>query len=276
MRTSVQSGQQRLCASGLRIVLRALLVALIGYSASASLLTAQSASPGGQSAPSALPSAPAPTSGQGPISIPNAPLDASVPGIDSAAHSGPLADTGGSWQPNSSTSDPFQPNFGNYSGASTGNIGFSPARGFGSGRQGTGAFTPMGGTNRFGGASQWGGYGMGGANASARDANSLFGPSPFGLPSLNQFMRGSYNLPLNASTGGFRFSYQDALRPGGGFTDLARPSASAMFSTSDLGNGMFLSAGTSFGHSSVGAPAVGSNAAAAKHSGPSVALKLSF
>jgi len=46
-----------------------------------------------------------------------------------------------------------------------------------------------------------------------------------------------------------------------------------------LGNGMFLSAGTGYGHSTAGAPAAGlgsSTSGDAKHSGPSVAVKLSF
>jgi hypothetical protein len=60
---------------------------------------------------------------------------------------------------------------------------------------------------------------------------------------------------------------------------LTRATASAMFTTSDLGNGMFLSAGTSFGRTGAGAPAAGlsSNLSGdGKHSGPSLAIKLSF
>jgi len=110
-------------------------------------------------------------------------------------------------------------------------------------------------------------------------AGGPFGSAPPGVPSFNQMMRGSYNMPLNSSTSTFKFSYQDMLRPGGNLGDLARPSASLMFSTSDLGNGMFFSAGTSYGHSIAGAPAagLGSNASPeGKHSGPALALKLSF
>jgi hypothetical protein len=110
-------------------------------------------------------------------------------------------------------------------------------------------------------------------------AGGAFGKPAYTLPSLNQVLRGSYSLPLSSSSSSLKFSYQDVYKPGSSFTDLVRPSASAMFSTSDLGNGVFLSAGTSYGgHSLAGAPAasIGNGTAGSKHSGPSVALKLSF
>jgi hypothetical protein len=110
-------------------------------------------------------------------------------------------------------------------------------------------------------------------------ANGYFGSASLALPSLNQLMRGSDNLHLNNSSSNFRLSYQDALEPGGSFSDLGRTSASAMFTSSDLGNGVFLSAGTTYGSRMAGAPAatIGNGSAGGpKHPGPGVALKLSF
>ena len=105
------------------------------------------------------------------------------------------------------------------------------------------------------------------------------GTVPQALPSLNQFLRGSFSLRSNISVETYRFAHQDVLRPEVNFGDLARPQNSLIFSTSDLGNGMFLSAGTGFGHSTAGAPAAGlsSNPSAeGKRLGPSLAVKLSF
>ena len=120
---------------------------------------------------------------------------------------------------------------------------------------------------------------FGSFSGSASSSFSPFAAAPLALPSLNQLMRGSFSLPSSPTFGTFRLSYRDALRPGVNFGDLARPSNSLMFSTTDLGNGMFLSAGTGFGHTTAGAPASGlgsSTSGDAKHSGPSVAVKLSF
>jgi hypothetical protein len=133
----------------------------------------------------------------------------------------------------------------------------------------------MGGSNPFGSPAT----GRSGAAGPLFPEGGTYGAAPSVLPSLNQLMRGSFALPLSSPSSSFRFTYQDALRPNGSFNDLAHPSASAMFSTSDLGNGMFLSAGTTYGsHAGAGAPAasIGSNNNGQKHSGPSVALKLSF
>ncbi len=89
---------------------------------------------------------------------------------------------------------------------------------------------------------------------------SLTLPRFSALPSLNQLMRGSFNLPFSSSSGlpssSLRFTYQDTLRSGGVFGDPVHPNSSAMFTTSDLGNGVFLSAGTGYGiRSTAGAPA---------------------
>jgi len=294
MSQPVQSASRRPRTRGMRVVVRALLVTLIGLTGSALLVSAQNA-------PAVMPPAAGPQAQVAPISVPSAAPNATVPELDSSAPASGrttyMPGTRNSWLWNQPTFNSFQPNptFGNFSGSSVDSMSANSPRGFGSGRQGNGGFNRMGGGNQFGGSSQLGnagqwsgsgqssGYGLGYTTSegwqsgdSTRGANGLFAPSPFGLPSLNQMMRGSYSLPLNSSTSSFRFTYQDALKPGDGFGYLAHPSASAMFSTSDLGNGVFLSAGTSYGHSGVGAPAVGANAAAGKHSGPSLGLKLSF
>jgi len=109
-----------------------------------------------------------------------------------------------------------------------------------------------------------------------------FDSAPLALPSLNQLMRGSFNLPFSSSSGlpssSLRFTYQDTLRSGGVFGDPVHPNSSAMFTTSDLGNGVFLSAGTGYGiRSTAGAPAASlGNESGPKHSGTAVNLKLSF
>jgi len=106
----------------------------------------------------------------------------------------------------------------------------------------------------------------------------LFGVTP--QPSLNQLMRASFNLPLSsASNSPFRFQYSSVLMPSGGLNDLAHPYGSLLYTSSDLGNGVFLSAGTyNSGHSMAGSPAVplGSGSGAPKHSASGVAIKLSF
>jgi hypothetical protein len=180
--------------------------------------------------------------------------------------------------------DPFQPgpNFGNFSSSPSG-MGLNGSAGFGGSRQRAGGFSPMNGAGM-------GGLGLGGRQGTAgplfpngagmaAGSNGFFAPASLTTPSLNQLMHGRFNLPLSSSTSSLRFVYQNALRPGGNPGELGRPSTSMMFSTSDLGNGVYFSAGTSYGHSMAGAPAaaLGSNASPeGKHSGPSVALKLSF
>ncbi len=172
--------------------------------------------------------------------------------------------------------DPFEPgpNFGNFAGSPGGGNGLNGTRTY-TGRQGTVGFNRFGGTGMGGDGNGRTGplflYGGG--------ANGYFGSASLALPSLNQLMRGSDNLHLNNSSSNFRLSYQDALEPGGSFSDLGRTSASAMFTSSDLGNGVFLSAGTTYGSRMAGAPAatIGNGSAGGpKHPGPGVALKLSF
>jgi hypothetical protein len=173
---------------------------------------------------------------------------------------------------NRSFIDPSQSraSFGGFAGFTGGDLGFNGAGGFGTARQGTN------------GLNQFGSFNLGGHQGSPA---SLFPPSsgPFGatpqLP-LNQLMRGSFNLPLNSpASSAFRFQYSSTLMPGGNLNDLARPYGSVVFTTSDLGNGVFLSAGTSNGsHSMAGAPAAsfGNDTSAPKHSASGVAIKLSF
>ena len=177
--------------------------------------------------------------------------------------------------------DPFQPgpNFGNFSGTPGSGMNAGGNGGPGRGRRGMSQDGSAMSGFGMGGAGR-GGAGMGGPVFPASDgpARGSYSALPT-LPSLNQMMRGSYMLPLNSGASRLRFNFQDQMRPGANLNDLTRPTASAMFSTSDLGNGMFLSAGTSYGRMNAGAPAagLGSNLSGeGKHSGPSLAIKLSF
>ena len=193
--------------------------------------------------------------------------------------------------------DPFQPgpNFGNFSGSDGGGMGGMGSGGFGSGRHGSGGFNQMSGANTEGmgmGGMSMSGPGMGGRRGSGGgpvfpdsgvtpgSSKMLYGSTPLSLPTLNQLLRGSMRMPLSSSTGSLRFTYQDTLRSGASLGDLARPATSLMFTTSDLGNGVFFSAGTGYGRSALaGAPAAGlssNTSPEGKHSGPSLNLKLSF
>ena len=230
----------------MRRVLPVFACATFGICASASLLQAQSGSPPvRQSASAVLPSAPEYSAAPGPFLIPVAPPE-------STARS--------SWLWKQSTLDPNS-SFSSYLVGTGDNAVSTTAPGFGSQRQGTGGFNWMGGTA------------AGQRGFTLRGSSAPFSTDPLRLPSLNQFMRGGYNLPFTASASGPRFTYKSPFKLG---DDLARPPTTGLYATSDLGNGMLLSAGTNYGRSNVGAPAVGANAAAAKHSGPSVGVKLSF
>lgn len=182
--------------------------------------------------------------------------------------------------------------FGLFVAPTAGGTGFNSAGGFGSGRMGAGsfadhqpaprAFNPLGSTGigrRQPSISPL--YSPRNASAHGLPGGYTgFAVSPGALTSLNQMLRGSFNLPLNSSAGSFRFTYQNVLRPGVSLAGLDHPSASLMFSTSGLGNGMVFSAGTSYGsHSLPSTPAANLGAVPAadpKHSGPTVNLKLSF
>lgn len=144
--------------------------------------------------------------------------------------------------------DPFQPgpNFGKFTaGAST--------------------------SNRFGGN---------GRRGISSDENSAFSASPLALPSFNALMRTNRGQPLSPSLGTFRLPYRELFKPGRDSGDPALFPGSTMFSTTDLGNGVFFSAGTGSGSRPVaGAPAASlgnGTAAGQKHPSPLVNLKLSF
>jgi hypothetical protein len=179
---------------------------------------------------------------------------------------------------NRSSLDPLQPGlgFGTFSAPAGAGIEINTVRRFSAGAQGLGGFDLTRSPAFSGRAS---------IDAPlfrptmAPTSNNLFIPASGGLPSLDQVLRGSYSLPFGAPSSGLRFSYPGAIFAAGSAGDSPRPSGSMTFTSSDLGNGMFFSAGTGYSHSTAGAPAagLGSNASAgAKHSGPSVALKLSF
>ena len=180
--------------------------------------------------------------------------------------------------------DPSEPgpNFGNFNGSKGSGMGLNGAvRGFGSGRQRAGGLNPFGEldiaeqqksfTFRF----QMGGDASRGVKSSA---NGAFSATSATIPSFNRLMRANSSLRLNF--GAQRLSSRNSFRPIGNFGDPGLPSLSALFIRSDLGNGVFLSAGTGYGsHSLAGAPAasLGSGSPGGqKHGGASVALKLSF
>jgi len=93
-------------------------------------------------------------------------------------------------------------------------------------------------------------------------------------PNFNQMLRTSYALPFNSSIGTFKLSFRDAMGPG----NHGQGTAGAMFSTTNLGNGVFFSAGTNFGKGSMAGTPPGGNMGATgpKPSRGAVALKLSF
>lgn len=193
---------------------------------------------------------------------------------------------------NRSMLDPFLSgsNFGKFAGTAAGGMGFIgdagafaiDRQGFGAGKLGPGGF------NRFASASMVGNsddlaplFSIGSFKPDrSTGTDGHFGPASATLPSLNQIMRRSSSLPLNPSLGALRLSYQDTFRPIGNLGDLGLPSASALFSSPDLGNGVFLSAGTGYGmRPAAGAPAAAignSTSGGPKHSSPLVNLKLSF
>jgi hypothetical protein len=219
------------------------------------------------------------------IDVPSAPAspttdlrDPSTPAASSAAAS-PETNTGPQWS--RSMLDPFQPgpNFGNFSG--------NPASGPGFGRRSPGGAGQMGDSGINGAA--MGNSGMRGRQNSASPVfpasdgpvwgtSGLNGALP-AVPSFNQLLRGRYTVPLNSVNSRLQFNFQDQLHPGQNMNQLSHAVATGMFTTSDLGNGMFLSAGTSYGRIGAGAPAAGlgtNQSGDLKHSGPSLAIKLSF
>ena len=211
------------------------------------------------------------------VTLPDNPLSAATPANSFAANS---------FQGSRPIFDPFKPRpkFGISSGSTEGGTGSnSNAGGFRFSARGAG------GLSQFGTASLGGRQGNlatffpvdGFATSPAVGVNGTFGNSPGTLQSLSQLMRANLRAPLGSSPAAFRLSYQQSLGSIGYYpvTDFSHILATGMFTSSDLGNGMFLSAGTGSGrHSMAGDPAasLGNGSGAPKHSGPSVAIKLSF
>lgn len=249
MPVSLQSALLTSRSAAVRVVKRAFWVTLVACCACIPLVQAQSGTP------AQLPSAP---------DAPSTQARTSVPAISQTPTARPF------WQWSQSTLYPLQPSLaiGSDSGVSFGSFAANSPRGFNSGHMGQAGFNPMGGKD----SGRWQG------GASMHDSANILGqasPSPL---SLNQFMRSNWNTPLNASADKPRSSFQAPFAFGTNLGDLTHPLTNGLYTTTDLGNGMFLSAGTYFGHSNVGAPAagMGSNASGAKRPGPSLGVKLSF
>ena len=162
---------------------------------------------------------------------------------------------------------------------------------FGGSAAGSIGFTGIGHQNG-GGFDQFAGTGIGvpqenlpslfpGAGILPRKQAS--GTNPGTPPRFDARIASSFSLPLNSDVDKFRLSYRDMFSEGrnalGG--NSGTESGSAMFGASNLGNGMFISAGTSYGSRSTTGAAAGSYPGSAapggqKHSGPSVGLRLTF
>lgn len=245
-------------------------IALLVCSCSIATLHAQNSAPANkQSAPTDLPAAPA--------------ASATTPVVATPAFERyqfrtqfptPSLEKGASFNLGSlSLISPFQPaaNFGNLAGSPGSALDFNNANRFGTARQPTIGFNQINSFNIGGRQS----------NLPTLYPTSSVTGSPFGatpLLSLNQLMHGAANLQLNSSSA-FRFQYSSMLTPSDNLNGFARPYNSVLFTSSDLGNGVFLSAGTYNGsHSMAGAAAAspGNGTGAPKHSGSGVAIKLSF
>jgi hypothetical protein len=150
-----------------------------------------------------------------------------------------------------------------------------------SARSGEAAFMsagrPVGGNNRFGGGRPVGITGTAGFGFQGDSSG------PIALPNFNQMMRANIAVPFASPVGTFKLTYRNVLIPGvsGAGGNSGQGTTGAMFSTTNLGNGMFFSAGTNIGRGSMaGTPpgGFGSNAGntGPKPSRPAVTLKLSF
>lgn len=97
-------------------------------------------------------------------------------------------------------------------------------------------------------------------------------------PSLR--LCGSAKLPASSPFGALRPSPRDTFSFGSSTSgnEFGRASTSAIFTTPDLGGGIFLSAGTGFGGRPAGTPFApfGNGLPGPKRPGPSVAIRLSF
>jgi hypothetical protein len=251
----------------------------------------------GQSAPRALPSEPAAAISGARLEVRASGLNSAVPafGRDSdqsqTTTANAVAGSRGRLQPSSgSGKNSFPPNsgVGNPNDLAPGRMGLNFTSGTVNGQPFSSGFNPIGGAGfahagfgvRSANAAPLFSPGSGPMNGAAGGALSPSGIAPAGLPSLNQLLRGNLAMPLSSSSSAFRFSYRDAPRPGGSPREPGRGSGSILFSSSDLGNGIFFSAGTGYGsRTTPEAPSSGfglTNAPSAKHSGPALNLKLTF
>jgi hypothetical protein len=138
------------------------------------------------------------------------------------------------------------------------------------------------------GSDQFAGRGLGGPQvnfpslfpgAGTLPRNQVGGTTLSTPPRFDARISSAFTLPLSSGVDTFRLSYRDMLGDGKNAMvgNYETGSGSATFGTTNLGNGMFLSAGSSTGSRSAGGSAAGGSALAGqKHSGPSVGLKLSF
>ncbi len=114
-----------------------------------------------------------------------------------------------------------------------------------------------------------------GGSANMRPSSNLFS-----LATLNRMLHGDFYLPFRPSAGGLRFDFDDNMRPGPRTSRLGFGSASAMFTSALMPNGMTFSAGALFGVRSTAFSAgggLGSIASAPeKNTVPSLGMRLSF
>lgn len=253
--------------------------------------------PTGQSAPRAWPSDPAAAISGARLEVRASGLNAAAPAVGQDSDQSPtttanaVAGSRGRFQPSSGSGEnSFPPNsgVGNPNAVAPGSMGLNFTSGTVNGQPFSGGFNPIGGAGfphagfgvRSANAAPRFSPGLGPMNGAAGDALSPSGIAPAGLPSLNQLLRGNLAMPLSSSSSAFLFSYPDALRPGGSPRELGRGSGSILFSSSDLGNGIFFSAGTGYGSRTTPEAPPSSfglaNTPGAKHSGPALNLKLSF
>jgi hypothetical protein len=127
-------------------------------------------------------------------------------------------------------------------------------------------------SGRFGSAS------LPGSTAISGFGLQVGGAGPNTAPNFNQMMRANAALPFASSAGAFKLTYRNGLIPGINGGNLEQETPGVIFGTTNLGNGVFFSAGTNVGRSSMAGTPPGGNAGATgpKPSRPAVALKLSF
>ena len=152
---------------------------------------------------------------------------------------------------------------------------FQSYRGFQSvGADFAGSDQTAGRTFRFGGSRPVGIAGK----AELGFAGSTLGTSA--SPNFNQMMRAKVAPPFGSSVGTFKLGYRDVSVPGayGTGSNFGQGTSGGLFTTTNLGNGVFFSAGTNVGRGPTAGTPPGGNIGAAgpKPSRPAVSLKLSF